>query len=269
MTKIRVILADDEPEAREGLRYLLEKEKDIEVVATCANGLQAIEAICTLRPDLMFLDIQMPGANGFEVLNSLETSQLPAVVFVTAYDQYAVKAFEFHALDYLLKPFTDERFKKALRFAREVVKGGQAASFSPKIAQMLHQVQQQQPTEPQLVPEAAGNQLVNNRLVVKSDGKVVFLPLVEISWVQAFDYYIRIHTAGKFHLVRDSMKHMETLLPPDRFVRIHKSSMVNVAFLRKLSPLPSGDWEATLTTGETLKVSRNYRDKIKGFLDGK
>lgn len=269
MTRIRAIIVDDEKEAREGVRRLLSQDTEMEVVALCKNGVEAIQEIQTMQPDLVFLDIQMPLVNGLEVVNSLELKTLPAIIFVTAYDQYTLKAFEVHALDYLLKPFTDERFFAALAFAKLHIRNKKWQEAQQKMEKLLayHQqhsgsspvnaiIKEQQPTE----------KISNNRLVVKADGKVHLLPFSQIIWIEAYDYYIKIHVKEKFFLVRESLKKMETYLPDDVFIRIHKSSIVNTRHILELSTHTNGEYEVTLMSGVHLKVSRNYRDKLKNLL---
>ncbi|SDK85506.1 two-component system, LytT family, response regulator [Catalinimonas alkaloidigena] len=260
MPKLRTILVDDEWEAREGLRALAEDDPDLEVVAVCRNGVEAIDAIHTHHPDLLLLDIQMPVVDGFEVLRSLQVPRLPAVIFVTAYDQYALKAFEVHAVDYLLKPFTDERFYAALTHAKQLI-----AARQPSGVEKLVQATAPSVKETLL----ADREEETRRMVIKADGRVHFVPLDDIIWIEAYDYYVKIHVARRFFLLRESMKRLDARLPDHQFVRIHKSSIVNVRFLQRLDPLANSEYEAVLTTGETLKVSRHYRDRLQAWLEGK
>lgn len=266
MLKIKVVIVDDELEAREGVRFLLEKQAEFEVIGECKNGIEAIELIKQQQPDLVLLDIQMPGVNGFEVLNSLNRNNLPAVIFITAYDEYALKAFEVHALDYLLKPFTDDRFHNAVAHAKEYLKGKNVPSENQKLTKFLNQYDQKSSGEDNNyvidVPEG-NNKIFSGRLIIKADGKIHFVPLKEIIWVQAFDYYIKVHIAGKFYLVRESLKKMEASLPATTFLRIHKSSIVNMGYVKEFTPHFNNEFIVTLTNGEKLKTSRNYKDKLK------
>jgi len=269
MSKITAIIIDDEKEAREGIALLLEKDTDIEVLQTCKNGIEAIEQITDLTPDIIFLDIQMPGVNGFEVLNSLPEGVRPLVIFVTAFDDYTLKAFEVHATDYLLKPFTDERFYQALAHAKEKINSKKLKATHENLEGLISFYRKEVVGKKQPEKETtAGSRMMNGRLIIKSDGKIIFLKPEDIVWVQAYDYYVRIHEAEKFHLVRDSLKHMEEILPKDLFLRIHKSSLVNVEHLEELEPFAKGDYVAHLSNGEKVRTSRGYRDKLKGLLEG-
>ncbi|MDN5204156.1 LytTR family DNA-binding domain-containing protein [Fulvivirgaceae bacterium BMA10] len=270
MNKIRTIIVDDEKEAREGLNLLLEADHDIEIVTTCKNGLEAISAIDELKPDLIFLDIQMPGVNGFEVLNSISITPLPAVVFVTAYDQYSLKAFEIHAIDYLLKPFTDERFFSALEFAKQHIRNRKLENVNDQLKNLLAHYKEEIKFDKEsavLNESASGNKIFNDRLIIKADGKIVFVPLGEIIWIEAYDYYIKIHVADRFYLVRDSMKKMENTLPSNQFIRIHKSSVINLDYITELVPHFNNEYIVKLSNGKALKVSRSYKDKLKGIIE--
>ncbi len=270
MKKISVLIVDDEKEARDGVNFLLQKDADIEVVGTCKNGVEAIQFINENSPDLVFLDIQMPGVNGFEVLNSIAPEKLPIVIFITAYDQYSLKAFEIHAMDYLLKPFTDERFYQALHYAKDFLKGTNPRQVKEQLVNLLafYEDKVQDNADNRVIDDQnKNNRVFNNRLVIKSDGKIHFLPLDDIIWIQAFDYYIKVHVKGKFYLVRESLKKMDALLPDDRFLRIHKSSLVNISFIRDLTPHFNNEYIVTLVTGEKLKISRNYREKLRSLFD--
>jgi len=261
MDNVKAIIVDDEREAREGVARLLDQDKSINVVAVCANGIEAIQSIREFHPELVFLDIQMPKVNGFEVLNSISNQPLPAVIFTTAYDEYTLKAFEVHAVDYLLKPFTDERFFAALSHAKELIKQKQQASPSiPSLVQS--QVKSGQANE--LIHSSAEQ---SDKLVIKVDGRVHFLSHREIVWIEAYDYYVKIHVAERFYLIRDSLKKMEQRLPNPPFVRVHKSSLVNQQFLQEISsPKNSSEYLLTLTDGTQVRSSRSYREQIKALM---
>ncbi|WP_020530527.1 LytR/AlgR family response regulator transcription factor [Flexithrix dorotheae] len=270
MQKITVVIADDEKEARDGIKLLLEGDAEIDIVGMCKNGIEAIKTINEIQPNLVFMDIQMPGVNGLEVINSLNKSTLPAVIFVTAYDQYSLKAFELHAMDYLLKPFTDDRFFKALNHAKSIIKQNQLEKVNANLLNLLdyYQKEQNEENSGRIIKETTqGNKLINNRLIIKSDGKIYFLDLEKIIWVQAYDYYVKIHIANKFYLVRESLKQMEELLPGEKFVRIHKSSIVNIDHIIELEPHFNNEFIIKLNNGEELKSSRNFRDKLKGVFN--
>jgi len=261
MNKVKTVIVDDELEAREGVAQLLASDQEIDVVAMCANGIEAIQAIRDFHPELLFLDIQMPQVNGFEVLNSIAEQYLPAVIFTTAYDEYTLRAFEVHAIDYLLKPFTDERFNAALHHAKlRIAQKKSVTSPVPKFIQSQLKAGQ-------------ANQIISTdssaseRLTVKVDGKVHFIPFGDIIWIEAYDYYVKIHVREQFYLLRDSLKKMVARLPSPPFYRIHKSSMINQNYLQKIEPQRSGnEYLLTLTNEQQLPSSRSYREQIKELM---
>ena len=245
------------------MALLLDDDPDTEVVAVCANGLEAIHTIKDLSPDLLFLDIQMPQIDGFEVLNSLSSEQLPAVIFTTAYDEYTLKAFEVHAIDYLLKPFTDERFHRALNHAKQLIRAQQ----TPALQSLLQAQPAKAADQSALIRDS--NLTANDKLIVKTDGRVYFVPYADIIWVEAYDYYVKIHVRDRYFLLRDSLKHLEQQLPSDLFIRIHKSSIVNVQHIASLVPQDSGsEYQVVLTNGVSLRSSRSYRDGVKQLVRG-
>lgn len=230
-------------------------------MAVCSNGLEAIVAVQTHSPDLLFLDIQMPQVNGFEVLNSLASEHRPAVIFTTAYDEYTLKAFEVHAIDYLLKPFTDERFYQALNHAKQLLKSQAATNL-----QTLLQAQPS-PTADHNVVLRENEQPLGDKLIVKADGRVHFVPYPKIIWIEAYDYYVKVHVKDRYFLLRDSLKHIAQTLPADQFIRIHKSSIVNVQHIASLAPQEHGsDYQLTLTNGVIVRSSRSYRDAVKKLM---
>jgi two-component system LytT family response regulator len=230
---IRTLIVDDEPLARANIATLLGGDPEISVVGECGSGTQAIAAVRKSKPSLLFLDVQMPECDGFDVLERLGGDAPAAVVFVTAYDKYAIQAFEVEALDYLLKPFDDARFFRAL--ARAKAHLHQRAAKLPGI----------------------------QRLIVKSAGRVVFLQTEEIDWIEAADYYACLHVAGRTHLVRRSMSDLERDLDPKMFCRTHRSSIVNIARVRELRLDSNGEYEVALNDGTKLKVSRSYREQLQ------
>lgn len=249
MDRIRAIIVDDEPLARERIRSLLEDESDFEILAECANGKEAIGAIESLEPDLVFLDVQMPAMDGFEVLASLDQETLPSVVFVTAYDQYAVKAFEVHALDYLLKPFDGNRFSSALDRARKQVERARSGLARTELIDLVKEMRSEQPGQ--------------QRLLIKTEGKVVFVSTDQIGWVEAAGNYVRVHTRDDVYLMRETMSGMVSRLPRDRFVRIHRSTMVNFDDIKELLPTFNNEFMVVLRSGEKLKLSRKYRPDLE------
>ena len=254
MKKIKTIIVDDEELARQGLVMMLAQVPEVEVINTCNNGLEAIDVISDLIPDLVFLDIQMPGVNGFEVIASIAKPR-PQIIFTTAHDEYALKAFEVNAIDYLLKPFTDERFQVALSKAIERIKLNRSQEKMDDLVEST-------------VTVNSGNTKIitgletEDSIVFKSEGKVFKVAYSAISHIEAFDYYIKIHVSGNFYLIRESMKKMEERLPNDLFVRIHKSYIVNVRVITQFGKSDEGGHEVKLVTGQKLKVSRNHKNQL-------
>ena len=248
--KIRVLLVDDEPLARERVRKLLEKEPDIELLGECADGAAAVQLIREHAPDLVFLDVQMPELDGFGVLERLGSFTLPAVVFVTAHDQFALKALEINAVDYLLKPFDAARFQTTLRRVREIVRGKQRGELDQRLAALLAEVR---PVEKNRSVE---------RIAVKSSGRVIFVKVEDIDWIEAADNYVSLHLGTEEHLHRETMTAIEGQLPTAQFMRISRSTIVNVDRIRELQPLFHGEYAVLLRNGTRLTLSRSYRDKV-------
>ena len=246
---IRTVIADDQPMARERLAALLSQEPDVEIVAACASGDEAVTAIQAHRPDLVFLDMQMPELDGFGVIERVGPDRMPSVVFVTAYDEFALRAFDVHALDYLLKPFGRQRFQKALERARQHLARERAGDLASRLLA--------------LVEEARPARRQTERLVVRSGARLVFVDIRQIDWIEAEGNYVRLHAGGDSYLQRDTMQAMEKRLGADYFIRIHRSRIVNVERVRELRLVPGGEYEAVLQSGERLRVSRLYRDKLQ------
>ena len=244
----RAAIVDDEPPARGTLKLLLSGEPDFEVIAECAHGEEAVAAITRALPDLVFLDVQMPGMDGFEVLRRVGPATIPALVFVTAYDRYALRAFETHALDYLLKPFSDERFAEVLARVRGRLRERRFAEAGRRLTALLE--------------SSGGAPAAPRQLVVRDGSRTVVIPTDEIIWIEAEDYYARIHATGRRTLVRLSLKSLADELDTARFVRVHRSAIVNLAFVRELEPLASGDQRLVLSDGTELRVSRTYRPAL-------
>jgi two-component system, LytTR family, response regulator len=253
--KIRTFIVDDEPLARERLRSLLEAEPEIEVVAECSDGAEALALANKERPDLIFLDVQMPELDGFGVIAGLEIEPLPAVIFVTAYDRFALKAFEVHALDYLLKPFDRERFQKALERARQLVQQRQTGDLSRRLSSLLTDLKAEK-SEPKFL----------DRLAVKTEGRVLFFKIDDIDWIEAADNYVSVHIGNEEHLHRETMAALEGKLPPTRFLRISRSTIVNIERIKEMQPMFHGDYVVILKNGARLNLSRNYRDKLNHLL---
>jgi two-component system, LytTR family, response regulator len=252
MTKseIKVLVVDDEFLGRERIRSLLGEHADIEIVGECVNGREAVEAIQNLKPDLVFLDVQMPKIGGFEVVEMIGAENMPAVIFVTAYDAHAIRAFEINAVDYLLKPFDEERFEKAVdRAVREIKTQELLAEIKGNLQKSRQEVQ----TEPQFL----------KRVPVKSASGTTFVPTEEIDWISASGHYLELHTGNKTHLIREKLSAIETKLDPQIFMRIHRSTIVNLDRIKSLHPMFNGDQLVILKNGRELNLSRNYYDKLK------
>ena len=250
--KIRVLLVDDEPLAREMLREMLQGDAEVEIVGESCNGREALDAIHTLEPDLIFLDVQMPEIGGFEVLAALGKEKAPYVIFVTAYDQYAVRAFEVQALDYLLKPFDQERFDTSWQRAKAQLKRDRNGGMDQRILTLLEELK-------------AGNKYLE-RLVIKAAGRIYFLETGEIDWIEAEGNYVSVHSAKKSHLLRETISSLESQLDPKKFVRIHRSSIVRLDYIQELQPWFHGEYRVILQDGTQLTLSRNHRDKLQEAL---
>jgi len=266
MKPIRALIVDDEILARRRIRNLLRGRVDFVVAGECANGHEALSAIKRRTPDLVFLDVQMPDLDGFGVLEGLTADQLPVIVFVTAYDQYAVRAFEFHALDYLLKPFDDERFEKTLEWARAQLEQQRFRQLSERMLALLedHQGRSESGAGKTSAAPAAPKPL--SRLIVRSAGRVFFIRAEEIDWIEAEGYYARLHVGGKSHLLRETLTNLESQLDQNRFLRIHRSTIVNLERIRELQTQSHGEFTVVLNDGTQLKLSRGYRDRLTTLL---
>lgn len=258
MNKFSVIITDDEPAAREGLTALLANDPSVEIIQTCANGLEAIQAIDEHKPDILLLDIQMPGVNGFEVINTLG-NHIPQIIFITAYDQYAIQAFEKHALDYLLKPFTDERFFRSLQRAKEIVRNKESAKTMEVMRKLLASTGGENPDK---LLDGTSSREKSEKLIIKTGGKVILIPWQDISHVEADDYVIRVYHSNKLSVVRESMKNIEQLLPATHFIRTHKSFIVNVDYVNTIET-GGGGITMMLTSKKEIPVSKTYRDEVK------
>jgi two-component system LytT family response regulator len=242
---IQAILADDEVLARQKLRKLLREEDDIEVVGECASASETIELMRTMKAELLFLDIKMPGMDGFDVIGALSSERglpMPSIVFTTAYDQYALRAFEVHAVDYLLKPFTPERLHAAIQRVRERA----AARNSPEGTS----------TRVSHSPDAA------TRIVFKSRGRILFLPVADIRWVGAEENYVRLCTGAETHLLRETISHLEARLDPQAFLRVHRSFIVNLNYVKEVRAEQDGESVVMMTDGQKIAMSRGYRSRI-------
>ena len=245
MPKLRALIVDDEAPARLRIRELLSRSASVALAGECASGAEAVAAIRDLQPDLLFLDVQMPAMDGFRVLREIGGDRLPLTIFVTAYDRYALAAFEAHALDYLLKPFSDERFGQALDRAIAHLEMRQSGDIASRMLAMLRE---------------------EDRLAVRVNGRVVILKAREIDWVEAAGVYVELHAGKKAYLHRASITELESRLSAARFVRIHRSTLVNLDRVRELTPRTHGEFIVMLTDGTALKLSRGYRHRLEELL---
>jgi two-component system, LytTR family, response regulator len=250
--RLRAIIVDDEALAREAIALVLLRRRDVEIVAECGNGADALEAIATHAPDLVFLDVRMPGLDGLEVAQALDMTPMPFVVFVTAYDEYAVRAFEVEALDYLVKPVDDERLNQCVDRAAKR-RAGEDRHLAERIRAVVGQI------------APRGSQQF---LAAGPGGKVVVVRSEEIHWIEAADNYVRLHTARGVPMLRETLKSLERRLDPERFVRVHRSCLVDALRVREMRALPSGDYELVLDGGATVPMSRTHRDAVFARLGG-
>ena len=248
--RTRVLIVDDEPLARERIRTLLEEDPAFELVGEAADGTAGAESILALQPDLVFLDVQMPGADGFDVIDAVGADKMPFVVFVTAYDRYALRAFDVHALDYLLKPFDRDRFREALgRAQAQIDRNHKNGDIERRLAAIVQD----------LKPARART----DRFVVKSGGRIFFVRTAEIDWIEAAGNYVKLHVGSDSHLIRETMNAVEAKLSPDMFVRIHRCHIVNIEQVRELQPWFNGEYVVFLKNGTRLTLSRGYRERLQ------
>ena len=256
---IRAIIVDDEPLARRGVRARLERAGGFAVVAECSSGREAIAAIREHAPSVVFLDVQMPGVDGFGVVREIGVDRMPVVIFVTAYDTHALRAFEAHALDYLLKPIDDDRFAAAVERARRRVAERDESTVARRLVALMQEVGAE-------LPEARNDTTSSSRIIIRDRDRVLLIDVADIDWVGADGDYVRVHTAGKSHLLRETRAAMEERLDPAAFVRIHRSTIVNVDRIRELRPYSSREYSVILRDGTRLRLSRRYRDRLRSFL---
>ena len=268
--RLRVLLADDEPLALDGVTLVLAREPDVEVVGQAHDGETALALIRERRPDLAFLDINMPRLDGFEVLRRLAPAERPVVVFVTAYDKYAIEAFELAAVDYLLKPFSDLRLREALARAREQVRSRELARLQEQMNELLAIARRVAPSPP--ASEAAPgvgleeNGGLGDRLLIKSGGDLALVKTQDIVWIEAEGDYVKVHTTGRPQLVRTPLHQLEKRLPGRGFARIHRSTIVNLEHVVKVAPALYGDYHVFMSDGVKLRLSRTYREHVKHLL---
>jgi two-component system LytT family response regulator len=258
--KIRTLIVDDEPLAQQSLRILLKRDPDIDIIGECLSGRAAIKIIKEKKPDLVFLDIQMPEITGFDVLQEIGLDQIPAVIFVTAYDQYAINAFDVHAIDYLLKPFKNSRFESALLRAKRHLEQREDSHLKKRLLALLDGKDDQQlnaPEEPKFIRQIA----------VKSDNRVLLVGVDDIDWIGGADYYVELHVKGKTYMLRETMIELERKLDPEKFPRIHRSTIVNARKVKEIRMRAGGYYVLSLIDGTELKLSRRRRQQIDGLLN--
>ena len=273
---VRTVVCDDEPDAREGIVSMLSADPTVLVVGEARNGSEAVDAITSQVPDLVFLDVQMPRLDGFGVIERIGVERFPVVVFVTAYDEYALRAFEVHALDYLLKPFSDARLAEALASAKARVRERRACALGQQIASLLG------PREPGREPgdlaalathpfsdERSVPRKYLEHFMVRVGGKVTLLRVEDLDWIEADDYCAKLHTAGRSCVIRETMQRLEARLDPTRFVRVHRSSIVHIDRLRTLEPYIKGSHILTLQDGTRLTLSRGRRAAFEAAIGGR
>lgn len=272
MEAIRTLVVDDEPEAREGVRGLLARDPEVEIVGECRTGREAVAAIGSARPDLVLLDIQMPELDGFGVLAEVGAGAMPHVVFVTAYDHYALRAFEAHALDYLLKPFSDARFADAMARAKAQVRQRHVGELGRKLAALLGdgvagpRPEADAPASLPIAADAAPARPYLDRIMVRLARNISFVRVEEVDWIEAADYYAKLHVAKRAHLIRETMQELEKKLDPERFVRVHRSAIVNVDRIQTLQPYFRGGHVILLRDGTRLSLSRSRRAALEQAL---
>ncbi|MDQ4122380.1 MAG: LytTR family DNA-binding domain-containing protein [Acidobacteriota bacterium] len=248
MLEIKTLIVDDEPLARKRIKQLLNGESGIKVISECGDGKCAIAALQDLKPDLVFLDVEMPGANGVEVLEKCGLAVLPAIIFVTAYDEYTIKAFDFHAVDYLLKPYSEERFREAITRARRQINQKNKEIFNQRFADLFDYLKV--------------NQNYLERLIVSANNRLIALPIDEIDWIEAFGNYMKVHHRGKSYLVRETLNNLSKKLDPRKFARIHRATLVNLDRIKEFHPMFGGQYTVVLHDGTELTLSRSYRQQV-------
>jgi two-component system LytT family response regulator len=253
---IRVLIADDQPLARERLAALLADEPDVRVIASAASGLEAVEAVETRTPDLVFLDMQMPELDGLGVIEAVGPERMPPTIFVTAYDRYALKAFELHAIDYLLKPFGRLRFQQALARARERIDGRRAGVLADRLMALIDTLRPSQADRPATTRSSA-------RFVVRAGGRMVFVEPAQIDWIEAEGNYVRLHVGPAAYLVRDTMSAVLERLGASHFFRVHRSAIVQIDRIRELRLASGGDYDVVLHDGREIPLSRLYKDALQ------
>lgn len=265
---IRALIIDDEPHAREGIRIRLQEFTNIEILGECSSGTEAVEAINYLKPDLIFLDIQMPEMNGMEVLQKISVSPLPLVIFVTAFDKYALKAFDYHALDYLLKPINDNRFRETIQLAVSEINHRNLESYASKLRSMVtdyFNISNGSFEEPK-IDFVIDKKNYLTRLMIKSRDNVSIISVNDIDWLESARDYVYVHTTSHKYIIRDTLHSLEQKFDPQKFTRIHRSAIVNIDKIKNLRANEHGDFDVFLYNGVKLKLSRTYRNHFQNVM---
>jgi len=266
VVQLKAVIVDDEELARQGLQMRLAEFENVEVVDTCANAKEALKVIAQLEPDLVFLDIQMPGKTGLEMIREIQSDILPMIIFVTAYDSFAVDAFEIHAIDYLLKPVEKERLVEAVEKACRHKTQLSAANEKQRLLNLLVSLTGKSPNAIGDLLDDEDQSLEHaDRLAIKDGSSITFVPIKDIDWVDAAGDYMCVHVAGATHIMRTTMKELESKLDPSIFQRVHRSTIVNLRRVEKVSSHINGEFHLTLSCGSSLKMSRSYKEKVKHF----
>jgi two-component system, LytTR family, response regulator len=261
--KIRTLIVDDEPHAREGIRIRLKEFKNIQIVNECSSGSEAVKSINALHPDLLFLDIQMPEMNGFEVLKKIAVRPVPVVVFVTAFDHYAIRAFECHAVDYLLKPIREDRFKNALEAAVSEISHRNLERYANKLKSVVNDYLELTEGNPERFQAPSLQKKYLDRLMIKSKDNVSVIPVFDIDWIESAGDYVYVHSNSQKHILRETLTTLEQRMDPQKFIRIHRSAIVNLEKVKILHPNEHGDFDIFLDSGVKLKLSRTYRQRFE------
>jgi two-component system LytT family response regulator len=270
VNRIRVLIVDDEPLARSGLSKLCRSDPELELVGECSDGRSAVAAIEQTEPDLLLLDIQMPEMDGFEVLQAVGPESMPHVIFVTAYDQFAVKAFDVHALDYLLKPFADDRFFDAIKRAKQTIRSADIRVLRSRLSELLAETKSEEPSPLPMLYRTRSSGVPRSsyltRIAVKETGRTVLVRIEEIDWIEAANYCAKLHTSKKIHVIRESLKALEQQLDPTRFFRVSRSAIVNLDRIQEIQPFARGSQMIFLKNGTRITMSRSRREALERLL---
>ncbi|MEQ8953631.1 MAG: LytTR family DNA-binding domain-containing protein [Gammaproteobacteria bacterium] len=264
--KLTALIVDDEDLARQGLEMRLQENKQVEVLASCRSGKEALAAIFEHEPDLLFLDIQMPGMTGFELIREIQSDILPMIIFVTAYDAFAIDAFKVHAVDYLLKPVEAERLSEAIEHALQQKASESVVEEKERLLELVINITGKSASAiDEMLEDKDADSAHADRLAIKDGSSITFVPILDIDWIDAAGDYMCVHVKGQTHIMRTTMKELEARLDPSIFQRVHRSTIVNLQRVEKVSSHINGEFHLTLSCGTSLKMSRSYKEKVKHF----